>query len=122
MFTFSIPGYTTLFIFLILCLAVLYITRKRIKSRILKRVNLPYKKYGLTGIIVGSIVSIISVIFYLKVQRDIIYSPGLLRPISEMTSEPVILLTITAFFIGITILLIGIYYIRLGSKMINNIS
>ena len=113
------PGLVIISVFLLLCLIFFYYSRKKIRSGIKEDLDLANKKHGILWIIMGLVVSIISVILHLYVQQNISLSSSFLQPISEMTSEPIILFTILLFLIGITILFIGIYSIRFRKNFLN---
>jgi hypothetical protein len=117
MYTFSFNGYLTIAIVLILCLIALMFFRRKINRQITAQTNLPYKKYGFSCIVLGVIVLLASVIEYLKVQADIIESPQILQSVSSMTSEPVLLLLVSGFLLGLTTIIIGVFYLRLSSSL-----
>lgn len=118
-YKFGAPGIITISIFLLLSVFFFYYSRKKIRSRIIAETDLANKKYGILWIIFGLFISIISVIIHLYFQIDISHSSSLLKPISEMTSEPIILFTILFFLIGLTILFIGIYSVRFRKEILN---
>lgn len=118
-YNFGIPGLVIISVVLLLCLFFFYYSRKKIRSIIKADLDLSNKKYGVPWIINGLVVLIISVIFHLYVQIDISRSNSFLRPISEMTSEPILIFTIIFFLIGVTILFIGIYSVRYRKEMLD---
>jgi hypothetical protein len=81
--------------------------------------DLKNKKYGIVWVITGLVVSILSVVAHLFIQADISRSLRLIRPISEMTAEPLIILTILLFLTGIILLLIGLYSIRFRKTILD---
>ncbi|EHO41784.1 hypothetical protein Calab_2174 [Caldithrix abyssi DSM 13497] len=118
-YNFGTPGLVIISVFLLLCLIFFFYSRKKIRSRIKEDLDLANKKYGILWIIIGLVVSIISVIFHLYFQIDISRSNRLLQPLLEMTSEPIIIFTIIFFLIGVTILFIGIYSVRVRKEMLD---
>ena len=116
---FSTFGIIILSVFSILCLAFLYYLRKRIRTRITAESDLTNKKYGVLWIIFGLLISLISVIFHIYIQVDYYQSSNLLRPITEMVTEPIFLLTIIFFLIGLTTFLVGIYAVRFRKEILN---
>ena len=116
-YNFSAPAIVIISVFLLLCLIFFYYSRKKIRSGI--KEELLKKRHSILWIIIGLVMSIISVMFHLYLQIEISRSNSLLQPISEMTSEPIIVFTIIFFLIGVTILFIGIYSVRFRKEMLD---
>ena len=117
MYTFSLLGYLIIAAVVILCLFVLLYFHKRTSQK--STTDLKTNKiWGTIWMILGLILFLMSILFFIKVQYDIIHSTPIFRPIAEMTSEPVLLLTIIAFFAGITLFLCGTFYLRTGKTTV----
>jgi len=117
MYTFSLMGYLIIAAVFIFCVFIMLYFRKRsIKTSAAELKS--NKVWGIIWMILGGILFMISILFFIKVQIDIVQTAPILRPIAEMTSEPVLLLTIMAFFAGITIFLCGTFYLRSGKKAV----
>jgi hypothetical protein len=117
MYLLSVPGYIIIFVFLMICLFFLQYFYRRIKKLFETDSNLNYRKYGSIILFIGSFLTIASLIIHIYLQIDIMQSPALLRPITEMTSEPVILITILSFLTGFTTIIIGLFYFKLGKNI-----
>jgi hypothetical protein len=72
-----------------------------------------YRKQGKTLLIIGTFLAMISLIGHIYFQIDLKDTPKLIKPISEMTSEPAIVLSILIFCVGLTQIILGLIYIRL---------
>ena len=94
---------------------------RRIKNKSSKAEVKNYKTIGILEIVFGFIFVVVSVILFALVQRDINNTIPILRPISAATSEPVKLMLIALFLAGLSIMTIGINYIRFHKKMPSNI-
>ena len=117
MYTFSLFGYLTIAAVVILCIFILLYFHKRINNNGPSDLK-TNKVWGSIWMILGIFLFSISIFYFIKVQYDIIHSAAFLRPIAEMTSEPVLLLTVFAFFAGITLFLCGLFYLRSGRKTV----
>ncbi|MBN2410288.1 hypothetical protein JXQ31_01265 [candidate division KSB1 bacterium] len=117
MYTFSLYGYLIIAAAIILCIFILLYFHKRTSKKSPADFKTG-KVWGATWMILGLILFLMSIIFFIKVQYDITQTLPIFRPIAEMTSEPVLLLTIIAFFAGITLFLCGLFYLKSGSKTV----
>ena len=116
MYQFSQSGFIIMFVTLLLCLVVFFYSRAKIKNRIQRERKLTDKRWGVIWITVGSIISVIAIIFHIYLQLDFLHTPKILRPISALTIEPAIVLTIMLLLLGLTLLFIGIFSIRVIEK------
>ncbi len=112
MFTFGPASYVILLTVLLLCLAASIFFIKRMKQRLSSQTKLFYKRSGLFASLVGVILLLLSITGYLKMQADILKSPVFIRPVAEMTAEPIFILLISGVLIGLTSLVIGLIYLQ----------
>jgi uncharacterized membrane protein YfcA len=117
MYKFSTHGFTIIFVSFLICLVIFFYSRQKIKERILRETSLTNKKYGIFWLLIGSVLSLISLVFHIYFQLDFISTPELLKPLSAISAEPIIVLTIMAFLLGLTILFIGISSFRFRKKI-----
>ena len=113
MYHFSLFGIVILVGAFLICLVILYVLRRKIRSQKQSQVNVSLKKQGIFWIVAGSILAMTSIFFHIKFQLDLVnVRPKIFLPVAIWTSEPALLLTIVAFFVSLTILFVGIYAVR----------
>lgn len=115
--TFTLPSYLIMAAILLACLVFLVVFRQRIKRQVNAQLALPFRKRGFSFITIGGILLLLSLGGYFNVQTDINKTPGFFRPVAAMTSEPVLILLVSGAIIGVTILVLGILYLRKGSSL-----
>ncbi|NOX89397.1 MAG: hypothetical protein GXO77_10250 [Calditrichaeota bacterium] len=113
-FSFLVWGLIVLVILILFFISYLFV--KRIKNKSLKNEIGNFRRIGYLNSILGFIAIVISVVYYVSIQSDIARTDPYLRPISEMTLEPIKFLLIVLFLIGAAALVIGSYYIRFSKK------
>lgn len=116
MYKFSQYGFIIMFVTLLLCLVLFFYSRAKLKNKIHRDKKLTNKKWGVIWIIVGSVISVISIIFHIYFQLDFIRTPEILKPLSAISTEPAMVLTVLLLLLGLTLLFIGILSIRLRKK------
>jgi hypothetical protein len=117
MYTFTLPSYLIMAAILLLCLVFLVVFGQRIKRQANAQLDLPFRKRGFSFITTGGILLLLSLVGYFNVQSDINKTIEFLRPVAWMTSEPVLALLVSGAIIGVTILVLGILYLREGSSL-----
>ena len=116
MYQFSQFGFIIMFVTLLLCLVVFSYSRAKVKNRIQRGRKPTDKRWGVIWITVGSIISVISIIFHIYFQWDFIRTPEIFKPLSAISTEPAIVLTVLLLMFGLTLLFIGIFSIRMTEK------
>lgn len=117
MYPFSFQGYLIMATVLFLCFVALIFFRSRIKGQIAAQADFPYKRHGLFFVVSGVILVLASLTGYLTVRADIVESPQILQPVTSMTSEPVLLLLVSGFLVGLTAVVLGILYFSHGRSL-----
>jgi hypothetical protein len=117
MYTFTLPSYLIMAAILLVCLVFLVVFGQRIKRQVNAQLGLPFRKRGFSFITIGGLLLLLSLIGYFNVQTDINKTPEFFQPVASMTSEPVLALLVSAAIIGVTILALGILYLRKGSSL-----
>ena len=99
-YNYGTQGFLIIIISLIFCFLFYYFSKKIIKSRKEKRINLAKNTKGIYWIIVGLCISLSSLSFHIYYQIDLAQSKGFFRALSEITFE-------TAPLVGATISSLG---------------
>lgn len=110
MFNFEPISYLMILVMLLIAISISFFAIRRIKNKPTTGNNADYKTVGILEIIFGFIFMVTTSIFYALIQKNIENTISILRPISAGTSEPVKLMLIALFLVGLSILIIGIYY------------
>jgi len=119
-FNFELISYIIILLMIFISISISFYFIRRIRNKSSKVEGRNYKAIGILEIIFGFVFMMISIILFVLVQKDINNTISILRPISAMTSEPIKLLLIALFLVGISILIIGINYIRFHKEMPSN--
>ena len=82
---------------------------KKIKKQIAGNQIDSVKRKGLVFILIGDLCVVISVVGFVLIEKDYERVIGIFRPISIMTSEPIVILLIAFLFVGIVLEISGIY-------------
>ena len=109
---FDLSDYGIVLLLLLIATYILIRLIKRTKLQITENQKNIVKRKGLISILVGDICIIISVVGFILLERDHQRVIGFLRPISIMTSEPIVFLLIVFFIMGIVLDIMGIYCLR----------
>ena len=100
-----------LILFIVVCLFIYFFTRNRVLQ--LENEDPAKKRKSATAEMwTGIIIALISLAGHIYIQIDISRTPGLLRPIASMTSEPLLFFTIIGFIAGLTLIAIGLFKLR----------
>jgi len=116
MYNFGTIGIIILFLTFLVCVTILFLLRKSIRKKAIEKKDIPFTKYGIIGIITGFLILSVSIVFHLMIRNNIINTWELIRPISEMTSGPALLLTIITCMFGLTIMLFGYSFLQFKVK------
>jgi low temperature requirement protein LtrA len=120
MFKFELISNIIIFLLIVLTMFVSYFFIRRIRNKPSPEKNTNYKAIGILEIIFGFIVMVISIIYFVLIQKNINNTIEFLRPISAATSEPVKLLLIALFLAGLSLIVIGNYCIRFTKNMLSS--
>jgi len=112
MYKFGIPEYAILLVFLGLCVVWILLKRKKIQKRSSEISPLKKLWVGITFIFTGIVLIAFAIIFHNILRVDYNNTMEILKPVAQMTSQPVLLLTIIMSFTGITLSYTGIMYLR----------
>ena len=108
-----------LILFVLVCLCIYLVTRRRILQLDDKEDPAKNRKNARLELWTGIIIALLSLFGHFYIQVDIARTPGLLRPIASMTSEPLLFFTIIGFVAGLTLIAIGLLKLRQLDKAQN---
>jgi uncharacterized membrane protein YfcA len=100
---------TLLIVFILVCFGIYLMTRSRVLRQYDQEDPAKKRKNAKLELLTGIIIALLSLSGHVYVQIDISRTPGLLRPIASMTSEPLLFFTIVGFIAGLTLIAIGLY-------------
>lgn len=100
---------TLLILFMLVCLVIYLFTRNRVLQQYDQEDPAKKRKNAKLELWTGIIIALLSLSGHVYVQVDISRTPGLLRPITSMTSEPLLFFTIIGFVAGLTLIAIGLF-------------
>jgi uncharacterized membrane protein YfcA len=100
---------TLLIVFILVCFGIYLITRSRVLRQYDQEDPAKKRKNAKLELWTGVIIALLSLSGHVYVQIDISRTPGLLRPIASMTSEPLLFFTIVGFIAGLTLIAIGLF-------------
>jgi hypothetical protein len=107
LYRFDALEWTILGLFFQFCWIYVFMVRKRLRAQHDNNPAPPSHKTGLTEILSGLLLIIISVATQIYIILDSSKEPALLRPIAEMTWEPFIWFSIVFFLLGVTLMISG---------------
>jgi len=79
-----------------------------------------FKGIGLVEILLGGILILLSIVWFISIQKDIDRALPIFQPVAIMTSEPIKLLAISLFLAGIITLIAGSYCLFQYKKALSN--
>jgi uncharacterized membrane protein YfcA len=100
---------TLLIVFILVCFGIYLMTRSRVLRQYDQEDPAKKRKNAKLELWTGVIIALLSLSGHVYVQIDISRTPGLLRPIASMTSEPLLFFTIVGFIAGLTLIAIGLF-------------
>jgi uncharacterized membrane protein YfcA len=103
---------TLLILFILVCFGIYLMTRSRVLHQDDQEDPAKKRKNAKMELWTGIIIALLSLSGHVYVQIDISKTPGLLRPIASMTSEPLLFFTIVGFIAGLTLITIGLFKLR----------
>ena len=102
---FNIYDYTILVGLILIAIYSIIFFLKKTKAELSKNL-LKSSKFN---IFIGLSLSIISIVLFIYIEYNIDKTMNILKPISIMTSEPIVLISIALFLLGFVLTVIGIY-------------
>jgi hypothetical protein len=90
---------------------------RRCNKRLSAKPSKSFITIGMINLIIGLIVGIGSVVDYISIEERHNKLTGLLQHLSIMTSEPLVILSIIFFLIGLVLLSIGTIYLLKSIKV-----
>jgi len=106
---FDIYDYAILVGLILIAIFFLIYFHVKIKREISNKESLNLLKTKKINILIGLLVIIISIVLLIYIEWDINKQLTVLQPISIMTSEPIVFISIALFLLGIVITVIGIH-------------
>lgn len=94
------------------CLNIWILVNRRIHLRIQSGRTRNFRRNCILCNVIGITLICSGAGLFAFVWRSIQQSPALLRPINEMTAQPIQLMAVTLFLAGLTLLMTGISYHR----------
>ncbi len=120
MFGFQSSGYVIIGLMCLIACVILFLILQRIKNKSLKGEIKNFKKVSFIEIALGGILILISIVWFLHIQKEIDNTLSILQPVAVLTSEPVKLLAIALCLIGIISFIAGSYYLFKYKKSLSN--
>jgi len=106
---FDIYDYAILVGLILIAIFFLIYFHVKIKREISKKESLNLLKTKKINILIGLLIIIISIVLLIYLEWDINKQLTILQPISIMTSEPIVFLSIALFLLGFAFTVIGIH-------------
>lgn len=119
MFNFELISYIIIFFLILISFFVSHFIIRRIRNKPAAEMKKNFKTIGILEIIFGFVFIVISIIYFVLIQKSIDRTISFMRPISAATAEPVKLLLIALFLAGLSFIIIGNYYIKFQNKISN---
>ena len=112
MFAFSLFALVFLAAILFICITILVIINNRTRDKINSHRKSRSWKYSMIYIYIGILIIILSALSFISILMDYLGDHRIFQTVYLMTSEPIRVVSLAGVLVGITVLIVGIFYRR----------